>query len=60
MFVKETIAPLVYTQLITSNSLYDTVSGTYKTNGAAIQANLVDPPGSSTVSRKTLSEADFQ
>ena len=60
MFVKETIAPLVYTQLIASNSLYDTTSGTYKTNGAAIRANLVDAPGSSTVSRKTLSEADFQ
>ena len=60
MFLKETIAPLVYTQLIASNSLYDTGSGTYKTNGAAIRANLVDAPGSSTVSRKTLSEADFQ
>ena len=60
MFVKETIAPLVYTQLIASNSLYDTTSGTYKTNGAAIRANLVDAPGSSTVSRKTLSESDFQ
>jgi len=60
MFVKETIAPLVYTQLIASNSLYDTGSGTYKTNGAAIRANLVDAPGSSTATRKTLSEADFQ
>lgn len=59
MFVKETIAPLVYTQLIASNSLYDTSSGTYKTNGAAIRANLVDAPGSSSVSRKTLSESDF-
>ena len=53
MFLKETIAPLVYTQLIASNSVYDPGTQTYITNGAAIRSNLG-------VSRYTLSEADFQ
>jgi len=68
MFLKETIAPLVYTQLIASNSLYDARNndrnfgtlGTYKTNGSTIRANLVDAPGLTTATQKTLSEADFQ
>ena len=34
--------------------------GTYKTNGTAIRANLVDAPGLTTATRKPLSENDFQ